>query len=400
MPIAVSSFRALRPGAAGRRGSPQPFPPSVAVLLDPGGQSWPAGHWLRQPDLARSLRALADQGDWFYRGEFAERLDQLMRAGGGPMRLNDLADYRVLDRQPIITDYRGNRVVGFPPPSSGGIHVAQMLGMLESFDMAELLGDRPATGYHVLLEVMKRAMADRAHWLGDADFARVPRGLIDPDYLRQRVEGIDPRRVTEVTRHGVPPRADIDLFGSGGHTTHLTTADADGNVVALTQTINTSFGAKLIVPGTGILLNNEMDDFSLGAGVRNAFGLVGSAANAIVGGKRPLSSMSPSIVLDDQGAASFSCGAAGGPRIITAVLQLLVRRLDLGQSPDELLATPRVHHQWSPDRAVVENGLPESIVAELRRMGHQVQSVDNLAVAQAVGRQAGGWVAAADVSRL
>lgn len=361
------------------------FPASARVLLDSEGQPWKAGHVLHQVDLARSLRRIAAQGSsWFYRGEFAAHLEKLMLDSGGSMRADDLADYSIISREPVVCDYRQNRVYSFPPPSSGGIHLVQMLGMLQHFDVAEVVRQSASNGYHLMLEVMKRAMADRAHWLGDADFADVPRGLIDSEYLRQMAEGIDLSKAAEVESYGIPPRADVDLFGRGGHTTHIAAADASGNVVALTQTVNTSFGSKMIVPGTGIFLNNEMDDFSLAAGVRNAFGLLGSEANKIEPGKRPLSSMTPTIIMDSSGRPCFSGGAAGGPRIITAVLQAVVRFLDLKMPIEQAIAAPRVHHQWSPNRAVIESKMPDEIVAELERLGHPVQRVDSVAVAQAI----------------
>ncbi|MBX3420701.1 MAG: gamma-glutamyltransferase [Pirellulaceae bacterium] len=373
------------------------FPASAGVLLDPGGQPWRAGDVLRQPDLARSLRKIADEGgEWFYRGEFADRLQAYMIAHNGWMRADDLAEYRVLHRAPIRSGYRGRQVVGFPPPSSGGIHIAQMLGMLEPLDVAAAFGQSEAAGLHLLLEVMKRALADRAYWLGDADFTKVPTGLLDVDYLRQRAADIDPERATVVTSHGQPPRADQDVLGRGGHTTHLTVADAQGNAVALTQTVNTSFGSKIILPGTGIVLNNQMDDFSLAAGVRNAFGLLGSKANEIVAGKRPLSSMSPTIVLDQHDRLLFTGGAAGGPRIITAVLQALVRTIDLGNSVDQALGSARVHHQWSPDQAWVEQAMPASVVSQLQQFGHEIQRTDTLAVAQAIQFEQSQMRAASD----
>ena len=373
------------------------FPASAAVLLDANGQPWPAGHRLQQPDLATTLHQLAEQGvQWFYQGEFAERAAQHLQQAGGVMTADDFASYQIARRSPIRTPYRDYHVVGFPPPSSGGIHNAQMLGMLSHFEVPAIFARSPAQGHHLLLEVMKRAMADRAHWLGDADFAKVPRGLLDPAYLQQRASSIDLSRATPVTSHGQPPRADSDLFGSARHTTHLTTADGQGNVVALTQTVNTSFGCKMIVPGSGVILNNELDDFSLAPGVRNAFGLLGSEANLIAPGKRPLSSMSPTIVLDADQRPVLSCGAAGGPRIITAVLQILVRTLDLGQPLDEALAAPRVHQQWSPDQSVCEQSLPESLYQELESMGHNVRRIASSAVAQGISWDGQQLMAAAD----
>lgn len=373
------------------------YPASARVLLDDAGQSWPAGHKLQQTDLARTLRQIAEQGSqWFYDGDFAALTERHFRETGGVLTANDFANYTTVERRPIQTTYRDYSVIGFPPPSSGGIHNAQMLGMLADFDLAGIFAESQATGLHLLLEVMKRAMADRAFWLGDADFVNVPLGLLDPDYLRKRASSIDLKRATPVASHGQPPRADIDLFGKRKHTTHLTTADDQGNVVAITQTVNTSFGCKMIVPGTGVVMNNEMDDFSIAPGVRNAFGLVGSAANVIAPGKRPLSSMSPTLVLDDQRHPILSCGAAGGPKIITAVLQVLVRALDLGESIDAAIAAPRVHHQWSPDQAVCERALEDTIVNKLSAMGHEVKRIASSAVAQGLSVTQDQLVAASD----
>ncbi|MEM7557515.1 MAG: gamma-glutamyltransferase [Planctomycetota bacterium] len=373
------------------------FPGSAEVLLDSAGNPWQAGHQLVQKDLASTLSRLSKEGvDWFYQGEFAKTASQHLTEQGGVMQASDFAEYNTVLREPISSHYRGNQVFGFPPPSSGGIHIAQMLGMLSGFNVKETFAKSEATGRHLLLEVMKRAMADRAYWLGDSDFAKVPRGLLDPSYLRERAANIKLDKTSNIASHGQPPRADIDLFGKGGHTTHLTTADADGNVVAITQTVNTTFGNKMIVPGTGVVLNNELDDFSIAPGVRNAFGLLGSEANLIAPGKRPLSSMSPTIVLDQSGAPILSCGAAGGPKIITTVLQVLVRVLDLGQSIDEAISAARAHHQWSPDTAVCENAIKDEVVEQLALFGHNVSRIRSAAVSQGLAIQDGVIEAASD----
>ncbi len=377
------------------------FPSTAQVLLNAAGAPWPAGHRLRQPDLARTLRALASQGaGWFYQGDFADRVDRFMRDTGGLLNQQDFAAYSTVARKPIQTLYRDRPVIGFPPPSSGGIHIAQMLRMLSAYDVAAIFERSTATGLHLLLEVMKRAMADRAYWLGDADFAKVPVGLLDTNYLRERASSIDLSRATPVASHGQPPAADVDLFGRQKHTTHLTTADAEGNVVAITQTVNTSFGCKMIVPGTGVILNNEMDDFSIAPGVRNAFGLVGSAANAVAPGKRPLSSMSPTLVLDESMRPLLSCGAAGGPKIITTALQILVRVLDLKQSIAEAISAPRVHHQWSPDQAVCERAVDDETRAALASMGHRVTQVARASVAQGLTITPAGELTAASDPRV
>lgn len=384
--IADSGFALSRGYASVLQGAAKElsqFPESKRILLDAQGNALKAGDLLVQADLANSLRSLADKGvEWFYKGPFAEKTAQFMKQTGGQLSVEDFAAYTIAWRQPIECSYREHRVIGFPPPSSGGVHIAQMLGMLSRFDVRSIFEQSVATGMHLLLEVMKRAMADRAYWLGDADFADVPAGLLDAGYLESRAKDIDLKKATAVTSHGMPPNAASDLLGRQKHTTHLTTADAEGNVVALTQTVNTSFGCKMIVPGTGVVLNNEMDDFAIAPGVRNAFGLVGAEANLVAPGKRPLSSMSPTIVLDAAGLPTLSCGAAGGPKIITTTLQILVRVLDLGQSIEQAVAAPRVHHQWSPDTAICEQAVADSIVNEIQSRGHQVGRIRTAAVAQ------------------
>ena len=373
------------------------FSPSAKALLREDGSPPETGETLRQPDLATTLRALADEGpDWFYRGPFAKTCAAWMSDNGGILTAADFAGYAARNRQPIMTPYRGWIVAGFPPPSSGGVHIAQMLRMLEPFPMSDTFREDPSAACHLLAEVMKRAFADRAHWLGDADHVAVPRGLIDPDYCRQRMSDFDPRRATKVASHGQPPRTDIDLF-SDRHTTHLATADGQGNWVAITNTVNTSFGSCVVIPGTGVVMNNELDDFSIAPGTPNAFGLVGAEANAIAPGKRPLSSMSPTIVIGPDGNPRLTCGAAGGPRIINAVLQVVLRTLDAGEPIDAAIAAPRVHHQWEPDRLVMERGFERRQIEALRDLGHDIGEPSDVAIAQGIECGEGGeLIAAAD----
>ena len=359
------------------------FEGSRAVLLGPDGSPYAAGEVLKQPDLARTYRAIADEGiDWFYRGPLARDVGKWMAEHGGIITAEDFAGYRARVREPVVTSYRGYTIIGFPPPSSGGVHVAQILNTLERFDLKSLYERQPATFYHVVAEAMKRAFADRAHWLGDPDFADVPRGLVDPRYGAALSAQIVLDRVTPVPTHGEPPRWQQDHFGK--HTTHIAAADDEGNWVAITATVNMGFGSKVIVPGTGVILNNEMDDFSVAPGVPNAFGLLGAEANAIAPGKRPLSSMSPTIVLED-GKPILTLGAAGGPKIITQVLMTILYHLDLGMALPEALAAPRIHHQWQPDELVVEQSLDPSIVEALEKLGHKVKRTRSVGVAQAIG---------------
>jgi len=376
------------------------FASSRAVFFGEDGSPPSVGDTLRQADLGRTLQSIADEGpDWFYRGPFAAACDQWMSDNGGMLRVSDFASYVAKSRQPLLTKYRQWQVAGFPPPSSGGIHIAQMLMMLEQFPVADLYRDDPAAAAHLLAEVMKRAFADRAHWLGDADYAGVPTGLIDRQYCRDLAASIDLTTVTPVLSHGGPPHAADDLFNRR-HTTHLTTADAAGNWVAITNTVNTTFGSCVVIPGTGVVMNNQMDDFSIAPGTPNAFGLIGAEANSIAPGKRPLSSMSPTIILDDQGNPRLTCGAAGGPRIINATLQSILRVLDSGMPIDEALAAPRVHHQWSPDRLMMEPTWPQEIVDRVAQRGHTMAPRGNVAVAQAIERTEDGNLRAATDPRI
>lgn len=345
------------------------FPASREIFLKPDGSPLREHDILRQPDLAESYRAIAKDGiHWFFNGHFAQTVGDWMRENGGILTAEDFHNYKPRQRSPIQTTYRGWQITGFPPPSSGGIHVAQILNMLETQNVAEL---PPASSarIHFTAEAMKLAFADRAYWLGDPAFVPVPRNLTEKDYARHLVEKIDRTHTTEVKGHGTPGRAHDEVFGS--HTTHLCTADAEGYWVSLTMTINTAFGSKVVVPGTGILLNNEMDDFSIQPGVRNAFGLVGAESNAIAPGKRPLSSMSPTIVSRD-GKPVLAIGGAGGPTIITQTLLAMVNLLDDGMPPADALASPRFHHQWSPDELRIEPNIDPVTLEELKERGHTI----------------------------
>ncbi|WP_254507485.1 gamma-glutamyltransferase [Anatilimnocola floriformis] len=369
---------------------------SAKALLKPDGSAYDAGEVLKQPDLAATYRNIAERGpDWFYRGEFAEKVAAWMKDNGGLLTAEDFAAYKPIRREPLQTKYRQCQIIGFPPPSSGGVHVAQMLNMLESFDLTLLASKKDGTFEHLLAEVMNLAFADRAYWLGDPSFAQVPRGLIDAEYARTLAAKIDLSKATAVPSYGRPPRATENIFSGkeydpaeSKHTTHIAAADAEGNWVAITQTVNTTFGSKVIVPGTGVVLNNEMDDFSISPGQPNAFGLIGAEANAVAPGKRPLSSMSPTIVLRD-GQPILAVGAAGGPTIITQVLQVLLRVLDLQQPLDTAVAAPRVHHQWRPDELRVEKSLAPAICKSLEERGHKLAQTDGIGVCQAVGLEPG-----------
>lgn len=351
-------------------------------LLKSDGTPFQEGDIVKQPDLARTYRGIAEHGtDYFYRGLFAKAVGEWMAANDGIVSEADFASYQPILREPLVTTYRGRTIVGFPPPSSGGVHVAQILNILETFDLKAIHDRNPGEYQHVVAEAMKLAFADRAFWLGDPDHVRVPKGLVDKQYAKSLAAKIDLAKATPVAGHGTPPGADERVFEK--HTTHIATADAAGNWVAMTQTINTTYGSKVIVPGTGVVLNNEMDDFAIAPGTPNAFGLVGAEANAVAPGKRPLSSMSPTIVLME-GKPVMSVGAAGGPTIITQSLQAIVRTIDLGQPLHQAIGDARIHHQWSPDEVRVESRLPESIQQALLSRGHKLKEVKNIGVSQGI----------------
>jgi gamma-glutamyltranspeptidase/glutathione hydrolase len=362
------------------------------LLFHEDGMPLTEGETLKQPDLAISLRALAEQGpDWFYRGAYAAKVAEWMKANGGIITAKDFASYHIALREPVRGTYRGAEIVSFPPPSSGGVHVLEILNILETFELPKL--DEP-TRVHVIAEAMKLVFADRAHWLGDPDFAPVPRGLLSKEYAKSLAGRIKLDSVLAVPIHGEPPDATTDIFGKK-HTTHFSVADAEGNWVACTQTVNTSFGSKVIVPGTGIFLNDQMDDFSAQPGVPNAFGLVGAEANAIGPRKRPLSSMSPTIVLRD-GRPILAVGAAGGPTIISQTVLNLIGVLDLGLSLDAALAQPRFHHQWQPDALRLEARSSDAVREFLTKLGHPLDPATNIGASNGVAWSDGIFTAASE----
>jgi len=364
---------------AATAGQLKKFPASAALFLKADGSPLQQGDRLVQSDLAATYQSIARHGTaWFYEGDYARKVDEWMKANGGIMTAADLAAYRVIVRDPVRASYRGYEFASMPPPSSGGVHVAQILQIMEHFPIT---GMQAASRVHVITEAMKLAFADRAHWLGDPDFVKVPHGLVDPGYAESLAAKIDLGKAAPVVGHGMPPRWEGDIFGK--HTTHLCTADREGNWVALTQTINTAFGSKVIVPGTGVLLNNEMDDFSVQPGVPNAFKLIGAEANAIEPGKRPLSSMSPTIV-SKNGRPVMSTGGAGGPTIISQTLLVISNVVDRGMSAGEALKEPRFHHQWMPDELKIEKGIGDRVMADLTKLGHRLDPVASFGACQMI----------------
>lgn len=364
-------------------------PESKRIFLKDGAFYEP-DEILKQPELAATLARIARVGpDDFYQGEIARTLAAGMAANGGLVTLDDLKEYRAVERQPLEGNYKGYHIISAPPPSSGGIGILQMLGMLENSGY-EKPGYGAAATIHYMAEVMRRFYADRSEFLGDPSFVKVPwRGLLDPEYIRQRAAGIDREHATPSDQLGPgQPSA------GGVETTHYNVVDAQGNAVAVTYTLNAGYGNGITVPGLGFLLNNEMDDFAAKPGEPNLFGLIQGESNAIAPRKRPLSSMSPTIVTRD-GKLEMVLGAPGGSRIITAVLQVILNAVDFGMNIQEAVDAPRFHHQWKPDKLEFEKGFSPDTIALLRARGHNIDDLKYSVIARVEAiRAASGWLEA------
>ncbi|MDX1733078.1 MAG: gamma-glutamyltransferase [Halioglobus sp.] len=376
---------------------------ATRLFLPGNGRAPAVGSTWKQPDLARTLAHISERGrDGFYRGPVAGLIAQAMKAGDGLITLQDLADYRAVEREPVRGQYRGFEVVSAPPPSSGGIHIVQMLNILEGFDL-RAMGHNSAAYLHHLAEAMKLAYADRSEYLGDPDFVTVPTGkLIDKGYATRQRALIDSARATSAQTIA-PGRV---MHEGGSETTHFSVADSDGNVVSNTYTLNFSFGSHIAVPGTGMLLNNEMADFAARPGMPNAYGLVQGEANRIEPGKRPLSSMSPTLVLLE-GRPWLATGSPGGSIIINTVLQTILNAMEFDMNVAAAASEPRVHHQWMPDRLLTEQGISPDTLKLLEAMGQPVvksertqgrtNSImlrDGWMFGATDPRRPGGWVAA------
>ena len=326
------------------------YPDSNRIFLN-GGNFYKEGDLFRQPDLAQTLARVEMNGATeFYTGKTAQLIAADMKANNGLITSDDLKNYKAKERTPLRGSYRGYEIVTMPPPSSGGIVMLQVLNMLEGYDLKGL-GYNSAAKYHLVAESMRRAFADRAEYMGDPDFAEVPVAtLIDKKYAAERRKSIDPRKASSSKEIGWGSIA----MHEGTETTNFTVVDADGNVVTNTYTINDLYGSRVTAKGTGVLLNDEMDDFAARPGKPNMFGLVQGEKNAVEPAKRPLSSMTPTIVLRKDGSLWFALGARGGPRIITAVLQTVTNVIDFGMNIQQAIDAPRIHQQWLPDEIVYE----------------------------------------------
>ncbi len=342
------------------------WPSSAKIFLKADGSVLGEGDRLVQPDLADTLSAIAKNGPRaFYEGAVAEKLAAAVQAAGGVMTANDLKDYRAVEREPVRGSYRGYDIVSMPPPSSGGVVLIEMLNIIEGYNLAQ---QDKAQALFLMVETMKRAYADRAWFLGDPDRVQIPVArLTSKSYAAQWRATIDPEHATPASAI----RAGAIVEREGHNTTHFSVIDRFGNAVSNTYTINFSYGVGLVAEGTGVLLNNELDDFAAKANAPNAYGLLGDAANAPAPGKRPLSSMTPTIVLKD-GKPFLITGSPGGSFIINVVLQIVSNVIDRSMDIASAVSAPRVHDQWMPDRVYAEPALPADLVGSLQARGENV----------------------------
>ncbi|HEV7599954.1 MAG TPA: gamma-glutamyltransferase [Bradyrhizobium sp.] len=367
------------------------WPSSAKIFSRTDGSSLREGDALVQSDLAATLSAISEQGPrGFYQGPVAEKLANGIREAGGIMTTDDLKSYQPVIRAPVRGSYRGYDIVSMPQPSSGGVVLLETLNILEGFAMHDM-AQGSAPSLHLMIEAMKRGYADRARYLGDPAFVNAPiAALIAKDYAAKQRAGIDPNRATPWTDalSALPPR-------EGGNTTHFSVVDSRGNAVSNTTTLNFSYGLGLVAEGTGVLLNNELDDFTAAPGASNAYGLVGFEANLPGPGKRPLSSMAPAIVLKD-GKPVLVTGSPGGSRIISTVLQVIVNVLDYDMDVAAAVAAPRLHHQWLPDEVRIERGFADETLAALKAMGHVVVEPLGQTSANSIAVTANGLLGAPD----
>src|SRR5450755_732747 len=366
------------------------WPSSAPIFLNADGGVLLPGQTLLQPDLAATLAAVARDGPRaFYDGPIANRIATAVQKAGGIMTADDLKKYQAIERPALRGSYRGFDIVSMPPPSSGGVHLIEMLNILEGYDLAKM--GRGEKSLHLMIEAMKRAYADRALYMGDPDAVKMPiAGLISKKYAATLRAGIGEQATPPADIHPGKPGD-----SEGQNTTHFSVIDRDGNAVSNTYTLNFSYGLGLVAEGTGVLLNNELDDFTAKPGDANAYGLVGFAANLPGPGKRPLSSMTPAIVLKD--AKPFLVtGSPGGSRIITAVLQVIANAIDFHMPIAEAVTTPRLHQQWQPEDVFVEPGIDPAWLDALAARGHKITATRPFTSANSIEVMTDGLVGAAD----
>lgn len=356
------------------------WPSTAKIFFKPDGSTYQVGERLRQPELAASMKRIAAQGAaGFYKGKTAEQIVKAVNDAGGLMSMQDMADYQAIARKPVSGNYRGFEIVSMPPPSSGGIHIVEILNILEGYPLKDY-GQNSAQTIHLMAEAMQLAYADRSEYLGDSDFIDVPvKGLTSEKYAAKLRATINPNKARPATE--VKPNNPMPY--ESDQTTHFSVVDKQGNAVANTYTLNFSYGTGLVANGTGILLNNEMDDFSAKPGVPNAYGLLGGDANAVEPGKRPLSSMSPTMVFKD-GAPYVVTGSPGGSRIITTVTQIISNVIDHDMNIAEATHAPRIHDQWMPDEIRIEKALSVDTVKKLESMGHKVSPQEVMGSTQSI----------------
>jgi gamma-glutamyltranspeptidase / glutathione hydrolase len=349
-------------------------------IFQRSGNYYQPGEVFKQPELARTLERIAKNPDDFYHGAMARELAAAIHKGGGLVTAADLAAYEVKEREPVRGTYRGYDIISAPPPSSGGVALVEILNILEGFDLAKL-GNRSAGAIHLEAEAFRRAFYDRTDFMGDPDFAKVPVAqLIDKKYAAAWRESIDPAHASVSKDLKRPAFAELERVAQSRtapirepeNTTHYSVVDADGNAVSVTTTLNDSFGSRVTAEGLGFLLNDEMDDFAAKQGVPNTYGLIQGPANAIGPGKRPLSAMTPTIVLND-GKPFLVLGSPGGPTIITTVANILTGVVDFSLDIQDAVNAPRFHHQWLPDEIFVEDRLSPDTMNVLRSKGHQLK---------------------------
>ena len=354
---------------------------SRRYFLKPDGSTYKEGDLLVQKDLAKTLRAISDRGSKaFYEGTIADLIEKDMKANGGMITKDDLKRYKPVWREPVRGNYRGYEIISMGPPSSGGTHIIQMLNILEGYDL-KAMGPNSAAAVNVMAEAMRFAYADRSEYMGDPDFVKVPvETLTSKDYAERLRKRIEPGKATPSDQ----VRPGTSFKKEGSNTTHYSVVDRFGNAVSITYTINDYYGSAAAVNGAGFLLNNEMDDFAVKPGVPNLYGLIGGDANAVEPSKRPLSSMSPTLVLKD-GQVVMVLGSPGGARIITTVMQVILNVIDHGLNLREAVDAPRVHLQWIPDELRIEkNGLSADTAEKLTAMGYKIQVRANMGDVNAI----------------